>query len=97
MRVGPVVVFGLLAALLPAGCAEPGADFMAQLGKDCAAGDRAACNVLRAPPDASAFQRIPGARESTRLLVEQDMEAIIRGMAQARAAPRPLLRENGSR
>ena len=83
----------VLALVGPTGCAEPQSDFLARVAEDCRAGDRAACNLLRAPPDASAFYGVPGARAELRTLVQQDMEALIRGLEQAHAGVRPRLRD----
>jgi len=83
-----IAALAILMAALPLGCTEPRADFMARVAEDCAAGDRAACNLLRAPPSASAFDGLGDTRSGSRSLVQQDLEAMIRGMAQARAAPR---------
>lgn len=83
-----VTALAILLAVLPLGCTEPRADFMARVAEDCAAGDRAACNLLRAPPSASAFDGLNETRSGSRALVQEDLEAMIRGMAQARAAPR---------
>lgn len=78
----------VLLAMAPVGCTEPRSEFMTRVAEDCAGGDRAACNLLRAPPDASAFNGVSGTRSGSRSLVQEDLEAMIRGMAQARAAPR---------
>ena len=82
------------AAVLPA-CTEPRADFMSRVAEDCRAGDQASCNLLRAPPNADAFSALPNARPGTRTLVQEDLEAMIRGMDQARNAPR-YRRDGGS-
>lgn len=84
----------LVAAGLPA-CTEPRADFMTRVAEDCRAGDQASCNLLRAPPNADAFASLPSARPGTRTLVQEDLEAMIRGMSQARNAPR-YRRDGGS-
>lgn len=91
VRYGP----SLLAAFLLAGCAEPQSGFMARLAGDCAAGDQAACHLMRAPPGASAFSSLANTQARSRKLVEEDLEAMIRGMAQAHEAGR--LRGDGSR
>ena len=92
-------VLGLAVALavLPLGCTEPRTDFLARVAEDCAAGDQAACGLLRAPPSASAFDGLGSTRASTRSLVQEDLEAMIRGMAQARATPRPRVPVGGAR
>lgn len=84
----------LMAATLPS-CAEPRADFMTRVAEDCRAGDQASCNLLRAPPNADAFSNLSSTRPATRALVQQDLEAMIRGMDQARNAPR-YRRDGGS-
>ena len=82
-----------LAAAGPTGCVEPRSDFLARVAEDCKAGDPAACSLLRAPPDSSAFEGVPGGRADLRTLVQQDMEALIRGMEQANANLHPRLRD----
>lgn len=84
----------LLLAFLLAGCADQQSAFMGRLAEDCAAGDRAACHLLRAPPGASAFSSLADTQSRSRKLVEEDLEAMIRGMAQAHEAGR--LRGDGS-
>lgn len=92
-----------LASMLPAlllaaavlACTEPRADFMTRVAEDCRTGDQAACNLLKAPPNADAFSGLPNTRPGTRTLVQEDLEAMIRGMSQARNAPR-YRREGGS-
>jgi len=61
---------------------------MSRVAEDCRAGDQASCNLLRAPPTADAFSSLPNARPGIRTLVQEDLEAMIRGMSQARNAPR---------
>jgi len=91
-RRGALAVAVLLAAA-PVGCTEPRMEFMARVAEDCTAGDRAACNLLRAPPSRSAFSGLSETRSGSRKLVQEDLEAMIRGMAQARATPRPRLQD----
>ena len=83
-----VLVVAVLLAAAPVGCTEPQSEFMTRVAADCTAGDRAACHLLRAPPDASAFSGLGETRSGSRSLVQEDLEAMIRGMAQARATPR---------
>lgn len=85
----------ILVGFLLAGCAEPQSGFMARLAGDCAAGDQAACHLMRAPPGASAFSSLADTQSRSRKLVEEDLEAMIRGMAQAHEAGR--LRGDDSR
>ena len=85
----------LLAGLLLAGCAEPQSAFMGRLSEDCAAGDQAACHLMRAPPGASAFSSLGDTQFRSRSLVQEDLEAMIRGMAQAHETGR--LRGDDSR
>ncbi len=87
-RRGALAVAVLLAAA-PIGCTEPRMEFMARVAQDCTAGDRAACNLLRAPPGDSAFSGLSETRSRSRSLVQEDLEAMMRGMAQARATSRP--------
>ncbi len=87
------IALAILLAAAPVGCTEPRMEFMARVAEDCTAGDRAACNLLRAPPNASAFSGLGEARSSSRKLVQEDLEAMIRGMAQARATSRPRLQD----
>ena len=81
------LAFAVLLAALPVGCTGPHSEFMARVARDCAAGDQAACNLMRSPPDPSAFSGVDGAQSSTPSLVQEDLEAMIRGMAQARSSP----------
>lgn len=85
----------LLLVLLLSGCAEPQSAFMTRLVEDCTAGDQAACHLLRAPPGASAFSSLADTQSRSRRLVQEDLEAMIRGMAQAHETGR--LRGQGSR
>jgi len=85
----------LLLIVLLSGCVEPQSAFMSRLAEDCTAGDQAACHLMRAPPDASAFSSLADTQSRSRKLVEEDLEAMIRGMAQAYEAGR--LRGEGSR
>ncbi len=84
-----------LVVFLLAGCVEPQSGFMARLAGDCAAGDQAACHLMRAPPGASAFSSLADTQSRSRKLVEEDLEAMIRGMAQAHETGR--LRGDDSR
>jgi hypothetical protein len=86
-RRGTLAVAVLLAAA-PVGCTEPRSEFMTRVAADCSAGDRAACHLLNAPPDASAFNGLNDTQSGSRGLVQEDLEAMIRGMAQARSSPR---------
>jgi hypothetical protein len=86
-RRGALAVAVLLAAA-PIGCAEPRSEFMVRVAADCSAGDRAACHLLHAPPDPSAFSGLNDTQSGSRGLVQEDLEAMIRGMAQARSSPR---------
>ncbi len=85
----------LFLGFLLAGCAEPQSAFMARLAEDCSAGDQAACHLMRAPLGASAFSSLADTQSRSRGLVEEDLEAMIRGMAQAHEVGR--LRGDGSR
>lgn len=89
-RRGALALAVLLAAA-PVGCTEPRTEFMARVAEDCTAGDRAACNLLHAPPGDAAFSGLGGTR--SRSLVQEDLEAMMRGMAQARATSRPRLQD----
>lgn len=90
------LALALLLAALPVGCTEPRSDFMTRVTEDCAAGDRTACSLLQAPPADGAFSGLSETRSRSRSLVQEDLEAMIRGMAQARAAPR-VRRVDGAR
>lgn len=83
-----VTALAVLLAALPLGCTEPRTDFLTRVAEDCTAGDQAACSLLRAPPSAAAFDGLGDTRSRSRALVQEDLEAMIRGMAQAHAAPR---------
>lgn len=83
------MALAILLAAAPVGCTEPRTEFMARVAQDCTAGDRAACNLLRSPPGDSAFSGLGETRSNSRKLVQEDLEAMIRGMAQARATSRP--------
>ena len=85
----------LFIGLVLAGCAEPQSAFMSRLSEDCTAGDQAACHLMRAPPGASAFSSLADTQAGSRSLVQEDLEAMIRGMAQAHEAGR--LRGDDSR
>ena len=85
----------LIIGVVLAGCAEPQSAFMGRLSEDCAAGDQAACHLMRAPPGASAFSSLADTQSRSRGLVQEDLEAMIRGMAQAHEAGR--LRGDDSR
>ena len=85
----------LLISLVLAGCAEPQSAFMGRLSEDCAAGDQAACHLMHAPPGASAFSSLADTQAGSRSLVQEDLEAMIRGMAQAHETGR--LRGDDSR
>ncbi len=89
-RRGALALAVLLAAT-PVGCTEPRTEFMARVAEDCTAGDRAACNLLHAPPGDAAFGGLGSTR--SRNLVQEDLEAMMRGMAQARATSRPRLQD----
>lgn len=89
-RRGALALAVLLAAA-PVGCTEPRTEFMARVAEDCTAGDRAACNLLHAPPGDAAFSGLGSTR--SRNLVQEDLEAMMRGMAQARATSRPRLQD----
>ncbi len=82
------VALAILLAALPVGCTEPRSDFMTRVAEDCAAGDQAACSLMRAPPGGSASSGLGDVRFRDRTLVQQDLEAMIRGMEQARLTPR---------
>ena len=90
------LALAVLLAAAPIGCTEPRSEFMARVTEDCNAGDRAACNLLRAPPADGAFSGLSDTPSASRSLVQEDLEAIMRGMARARTTPRPRP-ENGSR
>ncbi len=91
-RRGALALAVLLAAA-PVGCTQPRTEFMARVAEDCTAGDRAACNLLHAPPGDAAFSGLGSTRSRSRSLVQEDLEAMIRGMAQARATSRPRLQD----
>ena len=83
------LALAVLVAAAPVGCTEPRSDFMARVAEDCKAGDRAACNLLRSPPADGAFNGLSRTPSATRSLVQEDLEAMLRGMARARTAARP--------
>ena len=96
MRRRIAMTLAVLMAAAPIGCTEPRSEFMARLTEDCSAGDRAACNLLRAPSADGAFSGLSETPSASRSLVQEDLEAIMRGMARAHATPRARA-EDGAR
>jgi hypothetical protein len=88
----------LILACVLAGCAAPRPDFTERTRQDCARGDRDACRMLEAfdpsrpakppPPPPKRVERPRPTR------VETDVQAIMRGMEQARSIPRAGYQEN---
>lgn len=84
----PGWVAGALLVAMLTGCAEPTRpDFLARLQEDCRTGDQDACGLLALPMTAPAVAR-PSLPPRSRLLVQRDVEAIMRGMDRTRATPR---------
>ena len=87
----------LAAALLLAACQTARPDFTERSRQDCERGDQEACRMLEAltppePPQTPHAARKPPPPRPTR--VQTDVQAIIKGMEQARVSARGGYREN---
>jgi hypothetical protein len=83
-------------ALLLAGCQAPRPDFTARSRQDCARGDQDACRMLEAlvPPAAAQPQPAMQARRARPTPVQADVQAIMRGIEQAKLTARTGHQEN---
>ncbi len=99
-RIAALILLLLLPVLVLAGCETPRPDFTERTRQDCERGDRDACRLLDAfdpskdakPPPARPVRvapvRPPRPEAARPTPVETDVQAIMKGIEQARGAPR---------
>ena len=75
-------VAALMLGLILAGCSTLSSDFLAHSQRDCERGDREACRMLAAMNPPKADRTVPPRPTQ----VQMDVQAIMRGMQQARSS-----------